>query len=150
MSDMTIVDFCDRHSACQPGREWALQNCQTLGDVWATARPKWLVWVATRPGVLSHRDLVRLALYSAKSCESHVTDCRSREAIAVVERLLSGTADKSEAESAACAACSAACAAESAACAARSASCAARSASYARFAAWLRENVTPDFAGGST
>ena len=27
MSDMTIVDFCDKHNACESGRAWAKLNC---------------------------------------------------------------------------------------------------------------------------
>ena len=54
---MTISGFCNRYGACCEGREWALANCSTMQDVWNTARPDWVIWVATRPGVLSDREL---------------------------------------------------------------------------------------------
>jgi hypothetical protein len=62
MDDMTIEQFCDLHFACREDREWAMENCQTMQEVWKTAKPLWLMWVATRPGVLSDREL---RLYAA-------------------------------------------------------------------------------------
>jgi hypothetical protein len=57
MADMTIEQFCDLHGACREGREWAMENCQTMQEVWDTAKPLLLIWVATRRGVLSDREL---------------------------------------------------------------------------------------------
>jgi len=55
--EMTIAEFCDAHRACDEGRQWALTHCQTMRDVWRDASPEWLLWVATRPGVLTDREL---------------------------------------------------------------------------------------------
>ena len=65
MKMMTIKQFCDTHHACAPGVEWALANCKDMPEVWATARPYWLIWVATRPGVLTLTELVDFARYCA-------------------------------------------------------------------------------------
>ena len=96
MADMTIQEFCKRHGACQEVREWALANCQSMREVWDTARPDWLLWVASRRGVLDERDLRLLLVRSARSAEHLLTDQRSRHAIAVAERFALGNADAEE------------------------------------------------------
>lgn len=55
--EFSIVEFCERHGACEEGRQWAAIYCRTMQDVWQTARPAWLLWVASRPGVLSAETL---------------------------------------------------------------------------------------------
>lgn len=96
MATMTIAEFCDLHSACEAGRDWALAECQTMDDVWATARPEWLVWVATRPGVLCDRSLRLFAVFCARQVEHLLTDDRSRRAIAAAERFANGEATQEE------------------------------------------------------
>ena len=97
MSDiLTVAEFCDRHDACKDGRDWALANCRALDDVWATAKPEWLVWVATRPSVLDDRTLRLFAVYCARSVEYLLTDQRSRDAIDVAERFAHGEASREE------------------------------------------------------
>lgn len=96
MADMTIREFCELHRACREGREWALANCQTMHDVWDTAKPEWLLWVATMCGVLSERDLRLFAVRCARSVEHLLTDQRSRHAIDVAERFALGNADADE------------------------------------------------------
>ena len=126
----TITEFCDRHSARREGREWALANCQTMDDVWRIAKPEWLIWVATCPGVLSHRDLVRFALFCAESVQHRMTDPRSTDALDVTQVWLDGRLDFGSIH-----ACAAACAARAA--------YAAYAAAGQQFADWLRENTTP-------
>ncbi len=74
MADMTIFEFCTRHNACQEGREWALASCQSMREVWDTAKPEWLMWVATRRGVLAERDLRLFYVRCARSAE-HSAAC---------------------------------------------------------------------------
>lgn len=93
---IAIEEFCDLHDACDDGRDWALANCETMADVWATARPDWLVWVATRPGVLDDRTLRWFASFFARSVEHLLTDQRSRDAIDVAERHAKGLASDEE------------------------------------------------------
>ena len=96
MADMTVQEFCARHGACRAGHEWAMENCQSMREVWDTARPDWLLWVASRPGVLDERDLRLLLVRRARSVEHLLTDQRSRHAIAVGERFALGNADAEE------------------------------------------------------
>jgi hypothetical protein len=174
---ISIKEFCKLHDACEAGRDWALANCKTMQDVWATARPEWLVWVATRPDVLDDRTLRLFAVFCARSVEHLLTDQRSRDAIDVAERFAKGEATAEElsaawdpAWSAASAAWDAARAAAwsaawdaardaawdaawSAASAARdaawsAASAAAWSAAWDLQATWLRENCLPNFLTG--
>ena len=50
---LTIEQFCDKFSACKEGKEWAMKNCHSMQEAWATAKPEWLIWIATREGVLT-------------------------------------------------------------------------------------------------
>jgi hypothetical protein len=93
---LTIEQFCNRHDACADGREWALANCKDLTEVWQTAKPEWLLWVATQPGVLADRELRLFAVYCARSVEHLLTDERSHNAIDVAERHAHGKATDDE------------------------------------------------------
>ena len=97
----TIEKFCKLHHACSEDREWALANCKDTRQVWDTARPEWLVWIATRPGVLTDNELRRFAIFCARNVEHLLTDERSRHAIDVAERFLNGNASAAELEAAA-------------------------------------------------
>ena len=153
---ISIEEFCERHDACDDGRDWALANCKTMAGVWATARPDWLVWVATRSGVLDDRTLRLFAVHCARSVEHLLTDQRSRDAIDVAERFARGDATPGELAAAWSAAMGVAmsaaidvveCAVEFVVrAAARAAMMAAASdATWAKQADWLRQNVVPNF-----
>ena len=126
---ISIKEFCELHDACEAGRDWALANCKTMQDVWATARPEWLVWVTTRQGVSDDRTLRLFGVFCARSVEHLMTDQRSRDAIDVAERFAKGEATAEELSAARDAASAAA--RDAASAAARSAAAAA-----ARAAAW--------------
>lgn len=128
----TIEEFCNLHHACSEGREWALANCKDMQEVWSTARPDWVVWIATRAGVLTDNELRRFAISRARSVEQRLTDERSRHAIDVAGKFLDGEASAEELEAAS---------ARASASAAR----AAASASAAADAEWLRANTNPTF-----
>jgi hypothetical protein len=83
---MTPVDFCGLFLACREGRAWAVANCATMDDAWATARPDWLVWIATRRGVLDERTLRLFAVWCARQVQHLMTDPRSVAALDVAER----------------------------------------------------------------
>ena len=144
MSDMTIQEFCDRLGACQEGREWAMAHCQTMRDVWDTAMPDWLLWVATRPGVLTDRELRLFAVWSARRVQSLITDPRSIAAIDVAERYANGEATDEELAASWAAAGAAAWDAAWAA-AGDAAGDAAWAAARDAQAEWLRGNTTPNF-----
>ena len=117
---MSPAEFSDIFSACHEGRDWAVANCRDMGEAWATARPDWLVWIATRPGVLDDRTLRLFAVWSARQVQHLITDPRSLAALDVAERHADGLATDKELR----AACASAWAAQS---------------------AWLRTNATPDW-----
>jgi hypothetical protein len=155
---ISIEEFCDQHSACEDGRSWALTNCETMQDVWDTSRHDWLVWVATRQGVLDDRTLRLFAVFCARSVEHFLTDQRSRDAIDVAERFANGEATAEELAAAASAAESATAAASAAWAAAHAAGSAAKSAAWAaahaagsaaRFAAWAAAGSAAGYAVGA-
>ena len=143
---MTIEEFCDLHGACDEGREWAISECKTMQDVWDKAKPDWLVWVATRGGVLDDRTLRLFACWSIRQVWHLITDERSRNAVIVAEKHADGLATNDELAAARAAAAAAAADAAYAAAwdvawaasaAAYAASAAASAAAYAaRSAAW--------------
>jgi hypothetical protein len=129
---MTIIEFCDRHRACKDGREWALAKCTTMQEAWDTARPEWVVWIATRPGVLDDRTLRKFAAWSARQVQHLMTDPRSTHALDVAERHADGLATDEELATAWAAARAAA-------------RDAALAAAVATQAAWLRANAKPNW-----
>ena len=94
--DMTVEEFYDKHGACLEGRKWALENCSSMQDAWGKLKPVWLLWVATRPGVLTDKELRLFAVHCARSVEHLMTDQRSKDAIAVAERHANGEATDDE------------------------------------------------------
>ena len=107
MSKKEIADFCDTHDACTQGMKWAIDSCDSMHEVWLKARPDWLVWVATRQGVLPERDLRLFACWCARQVWHLLTDERSKNAVIVAEKYAVGEATAEELK-AACAAAEAA------------------------------------------
>ena len=93
---MTIKEFMDKHRACREGRDWAEATCETMDDVWRWARPDWLLWLATRPGVLADRELRLFFVWSARQVQHLMTDSRSLAALDVAERHANGEATDEE------------------------------------------------------
>lgn len=82
--------FLKHHNACIEGYKWAVENCESLNDVWQTAKPEWRVWVATRPGVLTDRDLHEFGLFAANQVRYLMTDPRSIAALDAKRKWLDG------------------------------------------------------------
>lgn len=151
--DMTIEQFCTKHRACEEGKEWALASCASMKDVWEKAKPEWLIWVATRPSVLTDKELRLFAVYCARQVQHLMTDPRSIEAIDVAEKFVQGKASDDELARARTAADAAKAAADAAWAAADATWAAAWAASYVAAdaamresqATWLRENTKPNF-----
>lgn len=137
---MNIIEFCDAHDACEEGRAWALANCRDMEHAWQTLKPEWLIWAATREGVLTDRELRLFAVWCARQVQHLITDARSITALDVAERHANGTATNEELAAARDAARDAAWAAARAA-----ARGAARAAARAAQAQWLRQNTKPNF-----
>jgi len=96
MSRHEVVDFCHTHYACADGRDWALNSCDSMHEVWLKARPDWVVWVATRQGVLPERDLRLFACWCARQVWHLLTDERSKNAVIVAEKYAVGEATTDE------------------------------------------------------
>ena len=133
MTDYTIEEFCDKHNACESGREWALSNCQTMQEAWDKCSNGDLIWIATREGVLTDKELRLFAIFCARQNQHLLTDDRSMYVIDVCERHANGNATDEDLAAASAAAWDAAWDAASAA-AAAAAGAAARDAAWA--AAW--------------
>jgi len=156
---LSIEQFCDQHKACKEGREWALSNCKDMEEVWQTAKLEWLIWIATREGVLTDKELRLFAVWCARQVQHLMTDERSINALDVAERHANGCETDEELTAAGGAAWAAAAyAALAAAAAIKERQAAVRnadSAAYAalaaaaaikeRQAAWLRANCKPNF-----
>jgi hypothetical protein len=93
---MTVAEFCELHNACKEGREWAVANCHTMQEVWATAKPEWLIWVATRKGVLTEKEQRLFACWTVRQVWHLLTDQRSRTAVEVAEKFANGEATSQE------------------------------------------------------
>jgi len=144
----TIKEFCDKHNACSDGCEWALAHCKDMNEVWQTAGTEWLVWIATREGVLTDVELRRFAVWASRQVQHLLTDERSLNAIDVADRHVNGAATDEEL-AAALAAADAARAAAYAAYAADAPDApdaAAQDAAESAQAQWLRDNTNPNFA----
>ena len=96
MSTQGIIEFCNIHSACAEGRKWAIANCDSMHDVWLKAQPDWLVWIATRQGVLPERDLRLFACWCARQVWHLLKDDRSKNAVIVAEKYAVGEATADE------------------------------------------------------
>ena len=123
----TIESFCDRHGACDDDKKWALKNCVTMNDVWECAKPNWLVWVATRPGVLDDKTL-RMFIFWCIRWVLRFINNKCRNAGFVVEKFVIADATKADFAAAWAATCAAA-----------------RAAARKDQAKWLRENAKPNF-----
>jgi hypothetical protein len=131
---MTWKEFADKHGACPEGYKWAEESgCTTMDEVWARHDfpVEFRIWCATRPGVLTDRELRLFAVWCARQVQHLMTDSRSIAALDVAERYANGQATDDELAAARAAAWNAGAAAWNAGAAARSAAQAA-----ARAAAW--------------
>jgi hypothetical protein len=93
---MTVSTWLRKHDACSEGYAWAVSTCSTMQQVWDTANPEWLIWVATRPGVLDDITLRRFACWCARQVWHLLTDERSRHAVETAERFCDGKATLEE------------------------------------------------------
>jgi len=87
---ISVRDFCLGYDACTAGSSWALGHCETMQDVWRTARPDWLVWVATRRRVLSAKELRLFAVSCAQEVAHMVNEAVARRALSAAEAYANG------------------------------------------------------------
>ena len=92
----TIESFCDRNEASDDYKQWALENCSTMLDVWERAKPEYLIWIATRHGVLDDKTMRLFACWCVRQVWHLLDDERSRNAVVVSEKFANGVATKEE------------------------------------------------------
>lgn len=92
----TIESFFDRNEASDDYKQWALENCATMLDVWERAKPELLVWVATRPGVLDDKTLRLFICWFVRQVWHLLEDKRIRNAAFVAEKFANGDATEDE------------------------------------------------------
>ena len=100
---ITIQDFCAHHGACADGRKWALETgCATMREIWdrEDLDPEYRLWIATRQGVMSNKDLRLFSCWCVRQIWHLLTDIRSRNAVEVSERYDTGDATDEELTSA--------------------------------------------------
>lgn len=92
---MTLTEFLDQHDAF-PSTRMRAKSFTSLEDAWQNCTPDDLVWVATRPAVLTEKELRMFAVFCARSVQHLLRDPRSHTAIEVGERYAQGKATVEE------------------------------------------------------
>lgn len=90
MDCLTIAEFCELHGAFDENDELANDSRHLTIDVWKSLPPEWVVWVATRRGVLSSRQLRLYALFCCDHVSGFLNDERSKKAVIVARGFLEG------------------------------------------------------------
>ena len=96
---MTLKEFQNKYYACNAGVLWAEQNnIKTNKELWEKIPNDrgWLIWIATRKGVLTDKEFRLFACFYARLIWSKMIDERSRKAVEVAERHADGKATDEE------------------------------------------------------
>ena len=94
-----VAEFCRLHHACSDGRRWAIETGEPgMAELWAREdiKPAWRIWIATRPGVLTDRELRLFACWCCRQIWHLLTDERSRHAVEIAELYAEGKATSDE------------------------------------------------------
>lgn len=90
MECFTIAEFCELHGAFVEGHDVAKDDRLLSIDVWKSLPPEWVVWIATRKGVLSNRQLRSFILFCCENVAGLMYDERSKKAVLVARGFLDG------------------------------------------------------------
>ena len=96
----TVAEFCRLHHACSDGRRWAIETGEPgMAELWdrEDLKPAWRIWIATRPGVLTDRELRLFACWCCRHQVWHLlADERLRHVVDVAELYAEGKATLDE------------------------------------------------------
>jgi len=87
----TITAFIKHFRPCSEGTSFALA-CSSPEEVWLKAKPTDLIWIATRKGVLTDKELRLFTVWSARQVQHLMKDPHSLAALDVAERFANGQA----------------------------------------------------------
>ena len=94
-----LMALSGHHSACKSALDWLSDQPDTitLAEM-VEKQPEWAVWLATRPGVMTDRELRLFAVFCARSALALIPspDPRSVAACDVAERFAEGAASQKE------------------------------------------------------
>jgi hypothetical protein len=93
---MTILEFARKHEAFSEGPDFSLSNCKDMQEVWKKSNADLKIKIATRPGVLTEKELRLFAVFCARQASHLTTDSRILFAIDVAERFANGVATLGE------------------------------------------------------
>lgn len=114
-----IERYLRHYGACEGGIKWALENCNTMEEVWRRCpRWDWMIWLAQK--CLCAGDLDEFGLWCAEQVAHLMADKRSSNALKVTRSWLDGKADDKDLA-------------------------AAGAAAWAAQLQWLRDNTKPNF-----
>ena len=114
---MTVKEFFGKHNACKDGVTWAESTgIKGMDELWNVGEmpSEYRLWIATRDGVMSDKDLRLFACWCVRQVWHLLKDDRSKRAVEVVELYANGKATSEELDAARAAAWAAAWAAASA------------------------------------
>jgi len=95
-----IQKFCDKFHACRDGMHWALANCKSMQEVWDTSPDNWLMWIATRPKVLTNRNIFKTMYWILVRLEKHLEKHSNRDIIYILKQHYVSTLERTEIEKA--------------------------------------------------
>lgn len=94
-----LETFLSKHNATDDMRtRIADADITSLRDAYDRAAPDDLIWIITRPRVMTQRDCVRFVLRCVESVETRLNDARSQAVIPLLRRMVDDAASVSEDE----------------------------------------------------
>lgn len=96
MRMLTIEEFCVKNGAGRNSVAEMKRRFASCHDAWKTGSPTGVVWMATRPGVLTLRELRLFAVRSVQPVLQLLSDPRSIKALEVAGRHATGDATDEE------------------------------------------------------
>jgi hypothetical protein len=100
MKTALAQEFLHNHLAEADLIEYATYNCSYMQDVWDKAKPEWLLWVATRVGVLTVQERRLFSCWCGRQFLPFLKSSPLTDIISVSEQYVLGIATDSDLSSA--------------------------------------------------